>query len=145
VPDEVLFRLDRRVIPEENLSAVETELRDILESTARNYPGTNIEVRTLLMAEPLAPQPGWERLASTFQRNGAGVLGTEIPVTAVPLYTDARHYAAKGIPTVLYGAGPRTLLEANAHNANENLRLDDLRKATKVVALSLADLLTGTE
>ena len=145
VPDEVLFRLDRRVIPEENMSAVEAELRTVLESTAKHYPGTNIEVRTLLAAEPLAPQPGWERLASTLQRNGAEVLGTEIPITAVPLYTDARHYAAQGIPTVLYGAGPRTLLEANAHNANENLRLDDLRKATKVVALSLADLLTGTE
>ena len=24
----------------------------------------------------------------------------------VPLYTDARHYSARGIPTVLYGAGP---------------------------------------
>jgi acetylornithine deacetylase/succinyl-diaminopimelate desuccinylase-like protein len=142
VPDEVRFRLDRRVLPEENLPAVEAELRTMLESAATKYPGINIEVRTLLAAEPLAPQPGWERLASTLRRNAAEVMGAEIPVTAVPLYTDARHYAARGIPTVLYGAGPRTLLEANAHNANENLRLDDLRKATKVVALSLANLLS---
>jgi len=42
---------------------------------------------------------------------------------------------------VLYGAGPRTLLEANAHNADdENLKLSDLRAATKIVALALADL-----
>jgi acetylornithine deacetylase/succinyl-diaminopimelate desuccinylase-like protein len=70
-------------------------------------------------------------------------LGIEPPVAGVPLYTDARHYAARGIPTVVYGAGPRTLLEANAHNANENLRLGDLRAATKIVALSVADLCTG--
>ena len=56
----------------------------------------------------------------------------------VPLYTDARHYAARGIPIVLYGAGPRTIEEANAHRADERLPLDDLRKATEVVALTLA-------
>jgi acetylornithine deacetylase/succinyl-diaminopimelate desuccinylase-like protein len=58
----------------------------------------------------------------------------------VPLYTDARHYAAAGIPVVLYGAGPRSILEANAHNANENLRLNDLCAATKIVALAVAEL-----
>ncbi len=66
---------------------------------------------------------------------------TEIPVQGVPLYTDARHYTQRGIPTVLYGAGPRTLVEAGGHNADENLRLEDLRKATQVVTLTLADLL----
>ena len=39
----------------------------------------------------------------------------------VPLYTDARLYAEAGIPTVLYGAGPRTLLEANGHAADEHV------------------------
>ena len=59
----------------------------------------------------------------------------------MPLYTDARHYSAAGIPTVLYGAGPRTLEEANGHRADEKLKLDDLYAATEVVALCLADLL----
>ena len=64
-------------------------------------------------------------------------------MSGVPLYTDARHYAAAGIPTVLYGAGPRSLVEANAHGADENLRLADLRAATKIVALAVAELLTA--
>jgi acetylornithine deacetylase/succinyl-diaminopimelate desuccinylase-like protein len=71
------------------------------------------------------------------------VLGVEVPVVGVPLYTDARHYAAAGIPIVLYGAGPRSILEANAHNADENLRLTDLRAATEIVTLAAADLLTA--
>jgi acetylornithine deacetylase/succinyl-diaminopimelate desuccinylase-like protein len=141
VPDQVVFRLDRRVIPEENLSDVEGELRRLIEAAAARHPGITVQVVRLLAAEPLSPQPGWERLAQSIQRSAAEVLGVEIPVTAVPLYTDARHYAARGIPTILYGAGPRTLLEANAHNADENLRLNDLRAATKIVALALADLL----
>ena len=91
---------------------------------------------------PLVPQPGWERIAGTIQKHAHDVLGVDVPTTGVPLYTDARHYAARGIPVVLYGAGPRTLLEANAHNADENLRLSDLRAATTIVALALADLLS---
>ena len=66
-----------------------------------------------------------------------------VPTYGVPLYTDARHYAAAGIPTVLYGAGPRTLVDANAHAADERLPLADLCKATEVVALTLLDLLSG--
>jgi succinyl-diaminopimelate desuccinylase len=60
----------------------------------------------------------------------------------VPIYTDARLYSAAGIPTILYGAGPRTLLEANGHRADEKLKLDDLYKATEVVALAVFDLLS---
>jgi hypothetical protein len=42
---------------------------------------------------------------------------------------------------VLYGAGPRSILEANAKRADENLQLEDLKRATIVVAWALADLL----
>jgi acetylornithine deacetylase/succinyl-diaminopimelate desuccinylase-like protein len=71
------------------------------------------------------------------------VLGVEVAPTGVPLYTDARHYAAAGIPTVLYGAGPWSILEANAHGADEHLRLSDLRAATEVIAVTLSDVLSG--
>jgi acetylornithine deacetylase/succinyl-diaminopimelate desuccinylase-like protein len=71
------------------------------------------------------------------------VFGEPIAATATPLYTDARLYAEAGVPAVLYGAGPRTILEANAKRADENLLLEDLRGATKVVAATLADLLSG--
>jgi acetylornithine deacetylase/succinyl-diaminopimelate desuccinylase-like protein len=70
------------------------------------------------------------------------VLGVPVNPTGVPLYTDARHYAAAGIPTVLYGAGPRSILEANAHGADEHLQLSDLRAATEVIAVTLTELLT---
>jgi acetylornithine deacetylase/succinyl-diaminopimelate desuccinylase-like protein len=34
-------------------------------------------------------------------------------------------------------------MESNAKQADENLALDDLRKATKVIALTLLDFLAG--
>jgi succinyl-diaminopimelate desuccinylase len=143
VPDAVTLRLDRRIIPEEESAAVERELTLLIRESVAGQPGIGCEVRRIMLAEPLKPVPGLERLVEPLQRNAAAVFGEPIPTHGVPLYTDARHYAAAGIPTVLYGAGPRTLIEANAHASDERLPLADLRKATEVVALTLLDLLDG--
>lgn len=141
VPDKVTLRLDRRMIPEENPEVVEAELRAVVEGALRAYPAAKVEVRRILLARPLTPLPGSETLADAFATRAAEVFGVPVGVSGVPLYTDARHYSNAGVPIVLYGAGPRTITEANAHRADERLPLDDLRKATKVVALALADLL----
>jgi succinyl-diaminopimelate desuccinylase len=138
----VTFRLDRRIIPEEAPAEVEAELRNLIAAAARSHRAA-VDVRRILLAAPLVPQPGSDRIAGAIARYARPVLGIDVPVTGVPLYTDARHYAERGIPIVLYGAGPRSLLEANAHNADENLRLDDLRAATKIVALAAAELCAG--
>ena len=140
VPDQVVFRIDRRMIPEEDAVKVEAELRALIAAAAGPQPRIKAHVRRLLLAQALRPQPGTDRIVAAIERHAKAILGVDVPVVGVPLYTDARHYAAAGIPIVLYGAGPRSLLEANAHNANENLRLDDLRAATKIVALAVADL-----
>ena len=142
VPDRVTFRLDRRIIPEERGATVEAELRAIVARTMAAYPRATAEVRRIMLAEPLTPMPGSENLVEPLSRIGAEEMGEPVAPHGVPLYTDARHYAAAGIPTVIYGAGPHDILEANAHNADEHLRLDDLRRATRVVARTLAELLS---
>jgi acetylornithine deacetylase/succinyl-diaminopimelate desuccinylase-like protein len=140
IPDRVVLRLDRRVIPEESMDAAEAELRALIgEVPVRS--GIKVEVNRLLRASPLVQLPGATPLIDALCRHAARVLGAPIASTGVPLYTDARHYASAGIPTVLYGAGPRTLQEANGHGADECLRLNDLHAATRVVAATLAELL----
>jgi acetylornithine deacetylase/succinyl-diaminopimelate desuccinylase-like protein len=141
VPDRVSLRLDRRVIPEESMAAAEAELRQLITAAAANFPGITLDINRILLAAPLVELPGGKQLTETLQKYGEREFGTPIPRTGVPLYTDARHYASAGIPTVLYGAGPRTLQEANGHGADECLRLEDMRRATRVVALTLAELL----
>jgi succinyl-diaminopimelate desuccinylase len=145
VPDRVRFRIDRRIIPEENPELVEATLRDGIEDFAQQWPGTGVRVRRILLARPFVPINGQERLIGALQRAARQCLGDELPLHGVPIYTDARHYTAAGVPTVLYGAGPRTLAEANGHRADERLRLDDLARASAVVAVALADLLTPGE
>jgi len=142
VPDRVAFRIDRRIIPEESHEAAEAELRALIESAAAKCAGITIEIRRLLLSLPLVKLPGADRLTRVLQSCGEEFFATPIAEHGVPIYTDARHYTTAGIPTVLYGAGPRTLAEANGHAADEKLHLEDLRRATKTVASALADMLT---
>ena len=95
----------------------------------------------LLLAAALRPNPAQAGLAATVQRHASAVFAEPIRLSASPLYTDARHYGEAGLPVVLYGAGPRTLLQANAKRADENILLADLRRATIVIARVLLDLL----
>lgn len=143
VPDRVVFRLDRRIIPDEIPGAAEKFIRSLIQQSVRKMPGIRVEIRRILLAQPFVPRPGQEKLVAAISRNAKHVFGIDIKPHGVPIYTDARHYSEAGIPTVLYGAGPRTLEEANGHRADENLKLDDLYKATEVVALSYVDLLSN--
>jgi succinyl-diaminopimelate desuccinylase len=141
VPDKVTFRIDRRITPEEDADVAEAELRALITETASRHEGISVSLRRILLARPFTPMPGQERLVAALQRRASEALGVSVGTKGVPIYTDARLYSGAGVPTVLYGAGPRTLLEANGHRADEKLRLDDLYKATEAVALALYDLL----
>jgi acetylornithine deacetylase/succinyl-diaminopimelate desuccinylase-like protein len=141
VPGRVLLKMDRRMIPEEDPAAVEAELRALIEAEVALCPGVRIEITRLLLARALQPLPGHERLAQTLQHHARAVFGLPIPTSGTPLYTDVRLYGERGVPAVIYGAGPRTVLESNAKRADEHLLLADLRGATRVVARSLFDLL----
>jgi acetylornithine deacetylase/succinyl-diaminopimelate desuccinylase-like protein len=141
VPGKVVLKMDRRMIPEEDPEQVEAQVRALIEDAVRGVPGIRIEIKRLLLSHALRPLPGSENLVASLQRNGREVIGEEITAQGTPLYADARLYGERGIPAVLYGAGPRTVPESNAKKADEKLVLEDLRKATKVVALTLLDFL----
>ena len=141
VPGKVTIKLDRRMIPEEDPAAVEAEVRDLIERSVAAQPGVRLEIRRLLLAGPLKPLPGNAALVQAIQTHAKAVFGEAIPVSGTPLYTDVRLYGACGVPAVIYGAGPRTVLQSNAKRADEHLALEDLRRATKVISRTLFDLL----
>ncbi|MDB5949341.1 MAG: peptidase [Massilia sp.] len=143
VPGKVVLKLDRRMIPDEDPAAVEAQVRALIENAVKGLPGIRVEIRRLLLSHALRPLPGSGKLVASLQKNARAILGEDITAQGTPLYADARLYGEHGIPAVLYGAGPRTVPESNAKKADERLALDDLRKATKVVALTLFDFLKG--
>lgn len=143
VPGKVMFKLDRRMIPEENPVEVEAEIRRVIAEAAASQPGITVEIKRLLLAESWRQQEGSAALVAALQRHGEAVFGEPIPTSGTPLYTDVRLFGAAGIPAAIYGAGPRTVFESHAKRADEHLVLEDLRRATQVVARTLADLLAA--
>jgi len=141
VPGKVVFRLDRRMIPEENPAEAEAEVRRVIAEAAASVPGITVSIKRLLMAHSWKPDKRNAALVQALQKHGAAVFGEPIPTSGTPLYTDVRLFAAAGIPAAIYGAGPRTVLESNAKRADEHLVLEDLRRATQVVARTLLELL----
>jgi acetylornithine deacetylase/succinyl-diaminopimelate desuccinylase family protein len=141
VPGKVVLRLDRRMIPEENPAQVEADVRRVITEAAAACPGITVDIKRLLMAHSLQPNPANAPLVAALQKHGQAVFGEPIPTSGTPLYTDVRLFGAHGVPAAIYGAGPRTVLESNAKRADEHIVLEDLRRATKVVARTLLDLL----
>jgi len=141
VPGTVVFKLDRRMIPEETPAEVEADIRRVIAEAAAPLTDITIEIKRILLANAMKPLPGNAPLVAALQTHGQALFGEPIPAMGTPLYTDVRLYAEAGIPGVIYGAGPRTVLESHAKRADERLDLQDLRRATKVIARTLHDLL----
>ncbi len=142
VPGKVSFKLDRRMIPEENPVEVEASIRAVIADATAQHAGISVDIKRLLLARALRPLPGTQALVNAIQTHGKIIFGEDIPAMGTPLYTDVRLYAEAGIPGVMYGAGPRSVLESHAKRADERLALTDLRGATKVIARTLLDLLS---
>ena len=147
IPGKVVLKLDRRMIPEEDPVQVEASIRKVIADAAASFnqgrtdEGIQVDIKRMLLARALTPLPGNKPLVEALQRNASDLFGEPIAACGTPLYTDVRLFGEAGIPGVIYGAGPRTVLESNAKRADEHLSLEDLRRATKVVARSLHDLL----
>jgi acetylornithine deacetylase/succinyl-diaminopimelate desuccinylase-like protein len=122
---------------------VEATLRQIISTVAAKTPGITVDIKRILLAHSMQPLPGNQPLVDAIQKHGEQVFGEKIPAQGTPLYTDVRLFCEAGIPGVIYGAGPRTVLESHAKRADERLNLQDLRRATQVIARSLNDLLAA--
>jgi acetylornithine deacetylase/succinyl-diaminopimelate desuccinylase-like protein len=147
MPGKVVFKLDRRMIPEENPAEVEASIRKTIEDAAKSFnpprggKQLQVNIRRMLLANAMVPLAGNQPLVDAIQKHGGEVFGEPIPAVGTPLYTDVRLYVERGIPGVIYGAGPRTVLESHAKRADERVQLEDVRRATKVIARTLLDLL----
>ena len=141
VPDRVTFRLDRRILPSESPDDVEADLRALINVAMADRPGISLEISQILLARPFEQLPGANRLAEIVCRHASYETGEVVATTASPLYTDARHYSEAGVPTVMYGAGPKNPLDANGHRADERVPVESLAIATNVIAATIAELL----
>lgn len=144
VPDKVTFRIDRRIVPDEDVTQVETQLTNLIGTTISRVPGARARIRRSSLVHPMTGDDDLQRqLGAMIAWHLRAKLGEERMERGVAYDHEGSHYAAKRIPTVLYGAGPDDPIAAGMGGADEHVMLDDVRLATEILALSLADLLPG--
>jgi len=85
VPDNVVFRIDRRIIPEENAAEVEAKLQLDIEAAARKWPAVKVTMKRILLAAPLVPIAGQEKLIAALQWHGQKIMGEPLRTHGVPI------------------------------------------------------------
>lgn len=136
VPDRCTFHVDRRILPGETSEGAAEEIKAIAERVVRQFPGMSVEVSgrvggraTLLDADAAIVH------AMSAANQALGIAPEPIGYN---MATDGRHFAAAGIPTIIYGPGDPAL----AHVPNEWIGIDEVMEATKAYALCAVELFT---
>ena len=78
IPVKVMFKLDRRMIPDENPADVEANIREVLTHTVREHnakrdprDAVHIDIKRILMANAMQPLAGNQPLVDTLQKHGS--------------------------------------------------------------------------
>jgi len=137
----VSLQLDRQVIPDEDPAGAEAGLKAIILNATARYSDVTCQVKRTLLALPLVPMPGQGRLVWALQKHAKRILGDETGVGGVANCTSARHYAAAGVPVVLYGVGLRMPAHVSGRKVSDEFQFGPMLQTTEIVALALADLL----
>jgi acetylornithine deacetylase/succinyl-diaminopimelate desuccinylase family protein len=125
VPDKCWFTIDRRINPEENLSAEKAHIIGVLEGCRRD--GIPLEWETLQEASSASSrqdEPLGKAVAQAIQQ----ATGEAARFELCPGLLETRFYAARGIPAYAYGPG----LLSVAHSPSEYV---DLRKVIECAGI----------
>lgn len=141
VSERCRLTITRSLIPEEDAAKVENEITNRVGIEVTRVPGVLCKIRRKGLSRPLIADDKTQIMVDHFQAQAPAVFDKPLPEVGTPHGTLARHYAAAGIPTVLFGVGPTNASEAQVGAANEVLELDDLRISTELLSYVLADIL----
>ena len=140
VADSCRLVLDRRFLIEEDLTAVQAEVRDILEALARERPGFRYRLREIMAVQPTMTEPD-APVVRAVDAEIRTVLGRESRHVVSPGTYDQKHIARLGHlhDCIAYGPGILDL----AHQPDEYVLIEDLQHAAQVMAGASLRLLTG--
>jgi acetylornithine deacetylase len=127
-PDRCHFTIERRTIPGESTAAVMTEIEEAFARVRARRPDLDASV-SLIFEQPPSDVP----IDAPIVRALDGALracGEEVKVTGMSAWTDAAILNEAGIPAICFGPGDIGL----AHAAEEYVRIDEIERATLVLA-----------
>jgi len=138
VPDECTIYIDRRILPGEVPEEVVQEIREVAERAVGDFPGVTVEVVGLGLTAATMSDPESPAVRAMLAANERLGLSTEL--TGFSMGTDGRHFAAIGIPTIIYGPGDPKL----AHIPDEWVGVDEVMQAARAYALTALGVLSGS-
>ena len=140
VPDRCRIVIDRRYLAEESLEEVRDEFTAMLERVTRKRPDLEFELRDLFSVQPTMTDKH-APIVRSVSRAIQEVLGTNPEYVVSPGTYDQKHIDRIGRirNCIAYGPGILDL----AHQPDEWVGIDDMLDSAKVMALSLADLLSS--
>ena len=129
---------DRRFLLEEGFDHAKAEIAALLQRIAADLPAFDYAVKDLMVVHPVQT-PAGSRLVHSLERQIAHVVGRSPAQVASPGTYDHKHVDRIGgiRDCVAYGPGILDL----AHQPDEWCGVDDLVMATKVIALSIMELI----
>ncbi|MGH9174543.1 MAG: M20/M25/M40 family metallo-hydrolase, partial [Vicinamibacterales bacterium] len=127
--------IDRRIIPGEDPLDCVREIQAVAEQAVAGLPGIRVEVTPANPAPATMSDPDSPVVQAMLSANR--YLGLNTDLTGFSMGTDGRHFAALGIPTIIYGPGDPSL----AHIPDEWVGIDEVVAATKAYALAALEML----
>jgi acetylornithine deacetylase len=136
VPPSCELTLDRRIIPGQDVAAALADIDALLQRLEMERPGIAAE-REAFLAIPPVEVASDVPVCRELERAVAEVTGQAATATGLRATSDAATFLAAGIPAVVFGPG--SLREA--HRADESVPLDEVRAASRILALAIVRLL----
>ena len=129
IPGVAEATFDMRLLPEEDSSVAEKELRDFLAKVDLGDPRYKVELNITLTAGSYYIDPH-HQFVQRFKKAIEKATGKEIPLAAELGGNDGQYTSAKGIPTISYGT---IRDDTHFHGSNEFVWLEDLKMGRDVV------------
>ncbi|WP_158055578.1 M20 family metallopeptidase [Halorussus halophilus] len=136
LPERAELLLDRRILPDESIDAVEQELDDLFETVERES-GVTAE-RTLVQHYASASIPNDHSLAIQFRDLSTNLADAPAGPWGMEAATDAREFVADGIPAIIWGPGNLS----QAHTVDEHIDLGDAQVGLEILERGVSGLLS---
>jgi len=137
VAGNCVLRLDRRLLPNENIKKVTNEIKKVVDEVSVKYPKFSVETK-MLYAVPAMECDSKSQLILCLQKNIDKLnKGGDSSIHGWPATTDGNILNAAGIDTVIFGPGRIEV----AHQPDERIEKKQLSFASKIIAATIFDLL----
>ena len=138
VPDRCVVRFELRTIPGYATNQAVKDIERIIHELASKDPDVKAKVGLFLSGEPLNTSPE-EPMIKGLQKAIKAIKGTQPQIIGLPFYTEAAIFAkALKVPACIIGPGDI----AQAHSADEFVRISEVVDAAKIYALTAIDFVS---